>query len=374
MNRDGIRIEKIKKDHAELLKMVRDNITNKQDNLSENIKDVIKVIELDEKSIKKQEAAVKAQELIADLTKEIIEAKTKEEVFEIRKKLNYNINKIKAEIKKRNIDENNLNEYQERATYLRKDIAKYIRFLKREDNIVEIERLYSNYDKLTKEEMKELKKALTKEVNYNRRNKVSFNEENIMEIVKQETVMPVTKKEFNKVERVKGNPFIMAKSPIPNPEEVFHYKKTKPKRHMYHYFVKDIDTVNFPEVETYLDAKVANYNREYRIRPTKDYSERSLGKNIAHFFKNLPSYIHNKKAMKRMKDDYYKYYNGNDLGSYIEYTKRRNSILENLKCIFSKSHLYSNKNLIQHDKCAKWLYEFCKKHGMDISFQKRKTA
>ena len=165
MNRDGIRIAKIKNDHAELLKRVRNSIVENDSILTESIKEVINVLDFDEKCIKKQEAMNSAQELIADLTKEIIEAKTKEEVFEIRKKLNYNINKIKAEIKKRNVDEKYLNDYQVKITYLRKDIASYIRFLKREDNIVEIDKLYSNYNNLTKEEMTTLKKALKREVN-----------------------------------------------------------------------------------------------------------------------------------------------------------------------------------------------------------------
>lgn len=371
MNKDEIRIEKIKKDHIELLKKVRDNITTNQEDLSKNIKDAISVIKIDEKCIRKQETAIKAQKLIADLTQEIVEAKTKEEVIEIRKKLNYNINKIKEEIKKRNIDEEYLNSYQEKTAYLRKDIAKYIRFLKREDNIARIDSLYSNYDKLTKEEMIELKKALSREITYNRRNKTLFNDENTIQIVKQKINVPIKKTDI--VESIEGNPFTMSKTKEENNDDIFQYSKSEPKQPQYHYFAKDISSTNFTEVENYLDSRVGRYNRQYHIRPTKDYIENSLGKNITCFFKNLPSYIHNKKAIKEMKDDYYRYYNGNDLGSFIEYTKRRNSILRSLKCIFSKSHLYSNINLLKHDKCTAWLYEFCKQNGMDLSFQKQKT-
>ena len=170
MNKDGLRIEKIKSDHAELLKKVRESIITNHENLKGNIEEVVTVLDFDEKSIKKQEATIKAQELVTTLTKEILDAKTKEEIIEIRKRLNYYINKIKTEIKRRELDESYLNAYQEKVTYLRKDIAKYIRFLKREENISEIDHLYSNYDNLNKEEMTDLKKALKREINYNRRN------------------------------------------------------------------------------------------------------------------------------------------------------------------------------------------------------------
>ena len=119
--------------------------------------------------------------------------------------------------------------------------------------------------------------------------------------------------------------------------------------------------------------RIKNYNIQYGIIPTEDYEENNLGENIARLIHNIPKYNHNKKIIKRMKNDYYKYYRGSDLKSYIEYLKRRNSIKEGLKCIFSKTHLYNNNTLNEHEKCSMWLYEFCKRNGMDIAFQKEKT-
>ena len=86
MNNDGIRIEKIKSDHAELLKLVRNSIVENKEHLSESVDSVITVLDFDDKCVKKQEAMEQARELIASLTEEILNAKTKEEVFEIRKK------------------------------------------------------------------------------------------------------------------------------------------------------------------------------------------------------------------------------------------------------------------------------------------------
>ena len=390
MNRDGIRIEKIKSDNAELLRKVRESIINNHDNLNESIKDAITVIDFDEKCIKKQEAMNNAQELIASLTKEIVEAKTKEEVFEIRKRLNYYINKIKEEIKNRDVEESKLNDYQVKVTYLRKDIAKYIRFLKREDNIAEIDRLYSNYENLSKDEMTTLKKSLTKEVNYNRRNlkepkpvvKKNRLEDQVIESYVRQTNEPskINKNDSCSLEEQVVEsygqeplyPYVQIKSGLQEkkPEETKFQLKEVPRelrRPGSECYTKNMD---FADVEKYLSGRVLDYNRQYSIYITEDYGRKGLGKNIKNFFKNLPLYIHNKKAIKNMTEDYYRYYNGNDLGSYIEYLKRRNSIKHGLKCIFSKTHLYSNTNLIQHEKCTMWLYEFCNRHGMSITFQK----
>ncbi|MBR5370546.1 MAG: hypothetical protein IK137_04515 [Bacilli bacterium] len=350
MNRDGIRIEKIKSNHIELIEKVRDNILENKESVSNSITEVINIIDFDEKSVKKKDATLKAQELITTLTEQILAAKTPEEVFELRKKLNYYINKIKAELKNRNIDEKYLNDYQEKITYLRKDIAKYIRFLKREDNIVEIDKLYSNYENLNKEEMVTLKKALTREINYNRRN---LKEPQEKKIVKETKKVPLT----NIFEEV-----------IYDSEQ----QEETPRRPGNQIPTDNKENVEFSDVEEYLTNAVEKYKSKYNIKSTHDYSKKGLRKNISHFFKNIPNYIHNKKAIKHMQRDFCRYYSGSDLGSYIEYLIQRNSISKGLQCILSKSQLYRNYNLVEEDKCAVWLYEFCQKHGISIPYQKVK--
>ena len=379
MNRDGIRIEKIKSDHIELLKKARNDILENREKVAESINDVISIIDFDEKSVKKQKAAHQAQELIATLTKEIVEAKTKEDVIEIRKKLNYYMNKIKAEIKSRELDEKYLTDYQAKITYLRKDIAKYIRFLKREDNIAEIDKLYSNYENLSKEEMVTLKKALKKEVNYNRRN-LAEPKEIIEDFDIVEDINPQSESEMYMEETIeeyseKENDFVFVPTEEMFEEVDYQYEEPKkaPRRPGFQLSSTGIKAVEFSDVEDYLSSAVKNYNGIYNIKQTIDYGRKGLGKNMANFFRNIPNYIHNKKAVKKMERDYCRYYAGSDLRSYIEYVKRRNSISQGLKCIFSRTQLYSNNNLVEHDKCTIWLYEFCKKHGMSISYQKVKS-
>lgn len=394
MNNDGIRIEKIKADHAELLRLVRNSIVDNKGQLSESIDSVITVLDFDDKCVKKQEAMEQARELVASLTEEILNAKTKEEIFEIRKKLNYYINKIKAEIKKRNVSEETLNDYYAKATYLRKDIARYIRFLKREDNIAEIDRLYDRYESLNAEEMETLKKALRREINYNHRN-LNPPVEKKEEVVTEEKKVEVTsgeseehnpfdlsslKKDVKKDDPKDQFAFLRAELGLDEPkpdlekdrfvlsEAIKTSESAKPQ-----YVMKDLQSTEYPEMREYLDYKVNQFAMQYHVEPTLDYSRRHKARNFIHFFRNLPRYIYNKKVIKHMMADYSMFYNGSDFGSFIEYIKSRNSIRNGLKSLFSKTHLYSNENLNKHEKCSRWIYDFCKRNHMNISFQVEKT-
>ena len=401
MNNDSIRIEKIKSDHAELLKLVRNSIVENKEHLSESIDSVITILDFDDKCVKKQEAMEQARELIASLTEEILNAKTKEEVFEIRKKLNYYINKIKAEIKKRNVSEETLNDYYNKATYLRKDIAKYIRFLKREDNIAEIDRLYDRYESLNAEEMETLKKALRREMNYNHRNLnppvekkeevVSEVREDVSEEPKEEVVsgdveepnpfdLSFIKKDVKKSDPKDQFAFLREELGLDEPksdlerdrfvlsEEIKRSDAARPQ-----YIMKDLQSTEYSEMKEYLDYKANQFAMQYRVEPTLDYSRRHRVRNFVHFFRNIPRYIYNKKVLKHMMADFCRFYNGGDFGSFIEYIKSRNSIRNGLKCLFSKSHLYSNENLIKHEKCSRWIYDFCKRNHLNISYQVEKT-
>ena len=73
-----------------------------------------------------------------------------------------------------------------------------------------------------------------------------------------------------------------------------------------------------------------------------------------------------------MQKDYCNFYRGNDLAGVIEYQRERNSIVQALKCIFSRSHLNSQEvpYLKKHEDCSKWLYDFFKNHSMSIPVQK----
>lgn len=308
MNRDSQRLEKIKADRLELLKRVRESINKNGNGLSESIIDINEIIALDSINMKKIDSLEKAQELVASLVEQVIDAQSDEDVIKLRNKLNYLINKVKEEIKRRNVDEEDLIFYNNKLSYLRKDIAKYVRYLKRESIIAEIEDKLKNYNELTTEDKKRLKKLLRNERKYTTRN--------------------MKNDSHNKSER-------KSKSVVENK--------------------KKYDD----EVEEYLDNKVNSFNQIYGIRETYEYSDSKFD-NIKTFFKNIPIYIKNKRKIKYMNVDMNVFYNGSDLVGYAEYTKRRNSIKTGLKFLFNKSYLYSEegKYLNLHDKCYKWLYNF----------------
>lgn len=349
------RVEQIKMEHEELLKMSRACIEENKNNFIENVDQLMSVLDFDEKNVKNYKAMVSSQELVASLTKEILEAKSVEEVLKIREKLSYYINKIKAELKKREIEQSKLDNYQENSNYLRKDIAKYIRFLKRGDNIIDIEKLYNNYDNLTVEELEKLKKALRTEKNYNVRNLNAFN--------KEKTKAKGNLNDFNKEKteaKENVNVALKKESSIDKSTKSDSDTKIKKSRH--------ISEIEFSDINEFLEERVNDLSSQYNITNTFDYNIYDSRKNIVNFFCNIPRYIHNKKALKKMKRDYNVYYSGNDLVSFMEYVKRRNSIFQSLKCIFSRSYLYSqeNKCLNNHDKCSWWVFNFCKKHSMNL--------
>lgn len=393
MNKVDVRIKKIKKDHANLLKLVRGSIVKNQNKFSSEIGKVINGLNYDEKNMKRYEAMKKAQELIVSLTEEILEAKTVEEIASIRSRLNYYINKIKTELKKRNVKQSMIDKYQEKSNYLRKDIAKYIRFLKRKNNIDEIEKLYSNYDNLTKEEKETLKKALRREVSYNNRNL------NPKEKKAPKQDLTETKNE-NNIVSTQGNNFVNTQDNneddlhqldvkfeektitddklelnglvFPKSDNAFKEKTVDVELNFIKYDqekvsenhqCKEISEIEFDDVADFFKQRIEFLSNKYNIVQTYDYSSHRVGKNTITFFRNIPRYIHNKRALKLMRIDYFTFYNGCDLVSFMEYVRRRNSIHQGFKSIF---RLSEEAEYLNQGESSKWLYDFCKDNSLDL--------
>jgi hypothetical protein len=171
----GEKIQKINDDRKTMLNSVKDNILNNNNTLINNLDNIIEMINIDEVNTKKYTAIVRMKSLIFDLTEKIVNANSIEEITTLRKKINYYINKIKKELVERNIEQDDMDKIQGKVDYLRYDITKYIRFLKRETNITKISNHYDNISNLTIEEKKEFKKLLANESRYNKRNLSSLN-------------------------------------------------------------------------------------------------------------------------------------------------------------------------------------------------------
>lgn len=402
------RVEKIKREHIELLEMAREGILQNRENFMSEVEDVITVLDYDQENVKKYTAMKEAQELIATLTQQIVEAKDVEEIVALRKKLNYYINKIKAELKRREASPEILEQYQEKATYLRKEIAGYIRFLKREDNIAQIETLSSRYDQLSLEEADTLKKCLRREVNYNTRNKKARLE--TKQTVEKEKSVEEQLEEFDVVDSgaavagatdtAQSSDIVFAMdTPVQDEsaedrdrqiEEIISEfgRGEVPQQDKFSFSFADVpeillaredqpyeEKVSFEEADSSLQRAAKGFEERYDIQPTLDYHRHGIGRNILHFFRNLPAYFHNKRAIQMMEKDYYLYYSGSDLASYMAYLKRRNSIKQGLKCIFNRSYLYTNefRYLNHHDKCSKWMYDFCVRNSMPIDISKKES-
>ena len=110
----------------------------------------------------------KAHNLIINLINEIVNSNNPDKIANIRKKLNYYINKIKREMIKRQLDEEKISKYSEEVKTIRNHISKYIRFLKRQEKIEEIKKLSKNYQELSSDEQKIMQKMISLELKYNK--------------------------------------------------------------------------------------------------------------------------------------------------------------------------------------------------------------
>ena len=330
------KIENMKLDRLELYRLVKESISNNNISYRNDTEELTKALYEEEQTSKKYSSIVKAQELVVSLSQEIMEAKTPEEIIALRKKLNYYINKIKTEIKKRNISEEELSKYQDNASHLRKDISTLLRYSKREVKLNEIDELNSR-ENLSKEDKKYLGKLISTERRYNRVNLHP-------EIYKK----PKKKKENNFLKELS---FKLEKSPVPVYRSEF-LQQDAP----------------IEEIENYVEEKVSCFRQQYNIEDSREYSGSKI-KNLFIFFQNIPVILRNRKKIQSMVVAHNIFYSGDDLGSYIEYMSRKNSIRNNIRNILSRSYLLSDesKYLNDHTKCVEWIIDYCKYYDLTLS-------
>ena len=366
-NRIDERINRIKKDRQELLLVVSSSIKNNGNIVSADVKKISEIIDYDEKCLKNYEAIIKTQNLIASLTEAIASANSEEEIIKIRKKLNYYINKVKMELKKRNVSEEYVNKYSESIGNLRKDVAKYIRVLKRENKLLEIDKLYHESDKLMPEEYEKFQKLVSNEIRYNRRNlnyKSKENKEKNIEVVTPVTIIEPSIEE-EKTQEVS--------EPVTNVEYLAEDVIVDAKNEGKIGFI--LSSKDFKNVDIeYFNSKIESYDRQYQIQVPYSY-EKSIFTRVNSMFKNIPLYKQNKKIIKKMKDDSQMYFSNNELISYIAYLTKVNSIKHGLKSIFNKTYLYSRegKLLNDHTRCMEWLLNYCRKNFLGVKLLSRKV-
>ena len=308
MNKYEEKINTIKETEKYLLEMAKSEIEKQNKILNLNIQDLICMLNYNDSTVKKYEATLKAQMLIEELTNEIISAKDIDEIKALRNKLNYYINKIKSEVKERNIPQEEIDKYYENATNLRKNIAKYVRYVKREDNIKEIERL-NNKEDLNEDEKTSLKKLIRLESDYGRRNKNP----------KKVEVKPTKKDSIDMDKLIKNFNNRVAETKNEKNTIKFDFKeeiKNRPAMVSYK---------EFNNIDEYLKYKLINYDSRYELQRLNPY-DGGIVHNIGAFIKNIPAITYNKEMLKLMNRDAYCYDRSPEFASYISYNKKKNSL------------------------------------------------
>ncbi len=380
------RINKIKEERYELLKEVRENINNCNEKVLDNASDIINALNCDEKNIKKYEALKKAQSLIESLTKEIANATTKEEVESLRKKLNYYINKVKDEAKKRNID---YSKYYEHATNLRKNIAKYIRFIKRKEQIDMLENVNNNYEELNDDALKMLSKQISSARNYNTRvikegKRTSTNNNSslvTMEQTKEEEIENVSLNNETEIKEItlddikRKRDRNISRAVIDEDIPQRHLRVKRSNMDSIGDFRSDKKRLlpepkKFESDKDFISSRVDEFDNRYQMLNPIEYNQ-SFGKNIVSFMKNIPIYSINKRKLERIKLDYSLFHRSEDLGIYMKYVKMDNSIIEGLRKVFHNSSLYNNEEIYlnNHERCVNWILSVVREKDIQLNYR-----
>ena len=344
------KIEKINTDRLIMLKKVKELIVKDNDCMSDNIESTISFLIVDEQNVNEYKAILKAKNLILDLIIEITMATSIEDVIKLRNKINYQISKIKKELSKRNINQALFEQFYSKITELRKNISMYLRFLKRESILIEIKELYDRIDDLSDEDRARLKKILSNELKYNK-NVLQAMDSNSEKILKKNTLVANDTDDSKEVK-----PAMPTKNKDEDDEdsvdllieEIYNIISSEPSK-----FEKEQSD------DSYLKKRIEYYLSQYNFHQLCGYNRHFLI-NFINFLKNIPKYIRNKNIIKAAQRDYNTFYSGEDLAGFIDYSKKRNSVMVALKAIFKSSRLSQREIecLYDHNKCMEWIMEF----------------
>ena len=308
------KILKIKEDNSTLLKNVKEELNSNSDSFKTSIDTLSGEVKLNKIS--------EVKELINTLTIEIDNASDIETIMELRKKLNYFINKIKKELEKREIVSNTVEEFKNKTVDYRKSIAKEIRYLKRIKNIEEIERLNASADILSEEGLLNLKKMIRREQNYNNKNL--------------KPSKPVKKENTLKIKNIKVNKTNTTKLIEQNSKSI---------------------NESLSEISTF-----------YKLNKLPEY-DKGVGANVFTLVKNIPSYLRNKKILSSI-DTENEVFDKKVLKGFVEFNKKRNSIRLTLREIISPKYKSSIESLyLKSDYyCSYWI-----KNCYNMSYSKSLT-
>ena len=309
--KNQIRIDKIKENNNNLIKKVKEEINETSTPFLQSVEKVVEEIKEHASDEKKKENFNKAKELLFSLSNEINNSDNLDKIIELRKKLNSNITKIRKELEKKEFITFEFNRFKDNTIKYRNSIAKNVRFLKREKNINEIERLNSNYDSLSSEELVEFKKLLRREQNYNSKNLVKYKKEE-------------QKRDFFKVSNLEVN-----KKKTEDLIEVFNQSK--------------------------LNESINDIKSFYKLKKLPSY-DGGVRENTIAFFKSIPNILKNKSILSSINKEN-ELFDDQLLEGFVEYNKRRNSIKLTLKGILNPKYRNNLELLYLRDDmyCSYWI-------------------
>lgn len=349
-------LEKINNNRTIILDKSKEYIVNDNKDLFENFNKVLDDSLNYDKDSKEYKSILQAKEIIFQLTQEIANSKSVDDIVKLRNKINYYINKIKKELVKRNINYEEMEEIQEKVASLRTSISIYLRSLKRASILKEINNLYDDINNLSIEDCNRLKKLLSNERRYNKRVLDNFNNKEMLVkpevMVEDDTINDVT--------------LIIEEDINLNEETIYHTINIDDKIECIIHFDSDESFTIFSHVssnnvsnEGDLNDRVLYYKKYYNLSDVSSY-DATVFKNIIKLIKNIHRYRINNKLIKKAINDYNMFYHGCDLGGFIEYSKKKNSIFTALSIIFKKSRLSQREveYLSNYDKCTDWIREF----------------
>ena len=295
------RIEQINIEHEELLNMIREKIEYSGKDFANCSNEIMKFLSIDEKIVKKSKSLQKTEQTIIELVKEISKAKTLEDIERIRKQLNRNIYKINKILQNRQVPASKINEFTTKSSYLRKNIATYVRFLKRETNLdaneanlKKINELYANYGNLNAEQIRELRTRLSREKTYNRRNKKSLINESSSKVI---TSSEVPNRQTNR-QTSSSTEIAISYSNLQNEREI---KPTSSSTEVAIMPLNLQDQLIKTRLLSHISQRVHSLDKTYDIRDIKECDSEKISERIFNFLSNIPNYINNKKIIEELK-------------------------------------------------------------------------
>ena len=368
MNNLNDRINKVKSERKDMLENTKNLILDNMVSYRLHIKEIEKILDTDEKCVKKVESLTKIQDIIEKLSQEILTINDKEQVAKLRKKLNYYINKVKCELQNRNIDEKFIKEYTLKTEEYRKSVSKYLRYEKRNNKMLKIENYQNNLEQLNKDDLMELRKLLKSENDYNRKNVIVHDNPIISKSGSRKALSIDIKKKNNGDRRVgidtlpnlknKRNEEALKRSNLSS----LNVSKNK------NVSITFKDEKKISDIDEYILFKMGLYKKRYGIMETISYDGNMLIK-INAFIKNIKIYRHNKKKVNYMLTEL-PYYKGNDFISFIEYIKENNSFKMGLRKLLGKSSIYLNNesSLLNHQKYVEWIKNYCRINNLQLDY------